>query len=225
MANIEALLVRIALPVIGSFAWLVACSSDEATPSSTASSTASSGGSAGSGGAAGSSGQGGSTGSGGAGGAGAPDSGSDGSEDAGPSDAACGGPVPTTTVDQHCATPDGGRGDDVRPHEGTEADDDNCLYHATITVPCIQLNRDVTLTLDLKDIGTTTPATGAAPEVEAVIGNHPSPTPYPMSSETNGVYTLGPVRFDRTGRWTLTFHIYDAVPAKHSHFSFYVDVL
>jgi hypothetical protein len=211
MLHLEALLGRIILPVAGSVACLVACSSDDAATSTSA--TSSTGGAGGS-----------STGSGGASGA-ATDAGrSDANDEGAGGDAACGGPVPTTAVDQHCATPDGGRGDGVPPHEGTEADDDNCLYHAKISVPCIERNRDVTLTFDLRNIGTTMPATGAAPEVDAVIGNHPSASATPMVSEMDGVYTMGPIVFDRAGRWTLTFHVYDAAPAKHSHVSFYVDV-
>jgi hypothetical protein len=208
---------------MGSLVWLVACSGDDAPSTAATSSAGGSGGaSMATGGAGGTAGASGSTGSGGAGGAAIDDGGSDAS--AGEGDGSCGGPIPTTTVDTHCATPDGGRGDIVPPHEGTEADDDNCLYHVKISVPCIERNREVTLTFDMKNIGTTTPATGAAPEVDAVIGNHPSPSASPMSTEMNGVYALGPLLFDRAGKWTLTFHVYDAAPAKHSHVSFYVDV-
>jgi hypothetical protein len=140
------------------------------------------------------------------------------------SDAVCGGPLPATAVDAHCGSPDGGRGYDVPPHEGIEADDDNCLYHARITVPCVQPNQAVTFTLDLKNIGTPTPATGADPQLESFIGYHPSPNTNPMSTENDGVYTVGPVIFDRTGQWTVTFHIYNPDPAKHSHVSFFIDV-
>jgi hypothetical protein len=216
MAHLVALLGRIVLPVACSFVWLVACSSDDAATSTTPSSTSSGGGSGGA-----SMGVGGSA---GASGAAVDDGGNDASGEAGEGDAACGGPVPTTAIDAHCATPDGGRGDSVPPHEGNEADDDNCLYHAKIGVSCIVRNADVTLTLDLKSIGTTMPATGAAPTVDGVVDYHPWPPTNPMSSEMAGLYTIGPVRFDRAGRWTLTFHVYDAAPAKHSHVSFYVDV-
>jgi hypothetical protein len=173
----------------------------------------------------------GSSGASGSGGSGAPpDGGSAGAKDAGSGGtsggdaAACGGPVPSSMPDTHCATPDGGRGDSVPPHNGNEADDDNCLYHMKFTVPCIQRNQNVSFTLDMKNLGTMTPATGAAPEIEATIGNHPIPNSNPMTTEKNGVYTIGPVRFDRMGRWTLTFHVYDSAPAKHSHVSFYLDV-
>jgi hypothetical protein len=139
-------------------------------------------------------------------------------------DGSCGGLVPTTIVDMHCATLDGGRGDSVAPHEGSEADDDNCLYHAKVTVPCIQRDQDVTVTFDLRNIGTTTPATGADPQIDGSLGNHPTPNTNPQTTEANGIYTIGPVRFDRAGRWILTFHVYDPLPIMHSHVSFFVDV-
>ena len=139
-------------------------------------------------------------------------------------DAFCGGPTPAIMPDTHCATPDGGRGDAVGPHGGTEADDDNCLYHVMFSVPCILRNANVSLTLDMKNLAGVTPATGAEPSIEGTIGNHPLPNTNATATENNGVYTIGPVRFDQMGRWTITFHVYDATPAMHSHVSFFIDV-
>jgi len=137
---------------------------------------------------------------------------------------ACGGFVMATAPDTHCASPDGGRGYAVAPHTGSESDDDDCLYHVKLSVPCIQRSQGVTFTVVLTNIGTTTPATGAAPYMDATIGTYPLPNTNPMSTENNGVYTIGPVVFDRMGRWTTLFHVYDPISAKHGHFSFYVDV-
>jgi hypothetical protein len=168
----------------------------------------------------------GSAGSGGASGGGAPEDGgsTDGGGGAVLGDAACGGPVPTTAVDMHCTIPDGGRGYSVPPHEGSEADDDDCFHHVKMTVPCIVRDQEVSFIFDIKNLGTMTPATGAAPTLDATIVNHPYPSTNPTATENNGVYTIGPVLFDRNGRWTATLHMYDAIPTKHSHVSFYVDV-
>jgi hypothetical protein len=76
----------------------------------------------------------------------------------------------------------------------------------------------------LTDIGTTTPATGADPQLDATLGTYPLANASATSRETNGVYTVGPVHFDRSGRWIATLHFYDPLPAKHTHVSYYVDV-
>jgi hypothetical protein len=218
--------IRLALLVAGTVAWLSACSSDDDKGASGAAGsggavTGSTSGTGGSGGASGASGGADTAGSGGA-------AGLDGSSDAGGPDddaeAACGGPVPTSIADTHCATPDGGRGDLVGAHDGTEADDDNCLFHVKMTVPCVTSSQPVNLTFEMWNLGTTNPATGAAPYIEATIGYHPAPNTNPMTTETDGAYTIGPILFDRTGRWTITFHFYDAIPSMHSHVSFHLDV-
>jgi hypothetical protein len=205
---------RILMSLAGALAWIGACSGDEGnagTPS------AGSGG----GGATASSSSATTSSAGGAGGTSVDGAAGGGGTVSGD---ACGGPVLSTQADTHCASPDGGRGDAVPPHEGTEADDDNCYFHVKMTVPCIEQNQNVAFTFELVNFGTTTPANGAAPELEATIGYHPSVPTNPMATENNGVYTITPVRFDRAGRWTVTLHVYDAMPAKHSHVSFYVDV-
>lgn len=139
-------------------------------------------------------------------------------------DAACGGPVPTAIDDTHCASPDGGRGDAVGPHDGTRASDDDCRFDVDFSVPCIDTQQAVSFTVHLTDIDTTTPATGADPLIDGVIGNHPFPNTIPIATENDGAYTIGPVQFDRIGQWIVTFHFYTAIPARHSHASFYIDV-
>ena len=141
-----------------------------------------------------------------------------------PEDGACGGPVVPAVSDVHCSSPDGGRGYDVPPHTGADADDDDCTLHVSIEVPCIHRNEATGLTIHVTEIGTTTPASGAMPLVDAVIGNHPIPNIKPVSTEMDGVYEVGPFFFDRSGQWTVTLHLYEAVPARHAHVSFYVEV-
>jgi len=141
-----------------------------------------------------------------------------------PQDGACGGPVMPDLSDTHCSSPDGGRGYDVLPHTGTDADDDDCTLHVSIEVPCIHRDEAVGLTIKVIEIATTMPASGAMPQVDAIIGNHPIPNVKTIVAETDGVYEVGPFFFDRMGRWTVTLHLYEAVPTKHAHVSFYVDV-
>jgi hypothetical protein len=139
-------------------------------------------------------------------------------------DAACGGPIPATNPDTHCETPDGGRGDSVPPHEGTEADDDNCLYHLTMNVPCVRRYDGVAFAFELVDLGAMTPSTGANPYIEGSVGSHLLPNTSAKAVETNGSYTIEPIIFDLAGKWTITFHLYTATAAKHSHVSFFIDV-
>ena len=53
--------------------------------------------------------------------------------------------------------------------------------------------------------------TGAV-EIEAFLDDtHPSLNVEQTSNETTpGTYTVGPVRFDVSGKWTVRFHIHDA---------------
>jgi len=59
---------------------------------------------------------------------------------------------------------------------------------------------------------------------------HISPSNDITSEETSpGVYEVGPVVFDRAGRWVIRFHYFDTcselpVDSPHSHASFYIDV-
>jgi len=44
-----------------------------------------------------------------------------------------------------------------------------------------------------------------------------------------GVYSVGPVRFDQAGRWTVRFHFFETCldareDSPHGHAAFYVDV-
>src|SRR6185369_12274617 len=97
------------------------------------------------------------------------------------------------------ATPDGGRGDAVGPHSGDESGDDDCKYHVKVSVPCVRRGQNLDLTVTLTTIGTTTPATGADPQLDATLGSYPLANTNAMTREANGVYTITPIRFDRSG--------------------------
>ena len=68
-------------------------------------------------------------------------------------------------------------------------------------------------------------------EVEAFLDpTHPTPSVNITNHETSpGKYTVGTVRFDRTGMWTVRFHFYETcsdVPADspHGHAAFFLNV-
>ncbi|SRR6266540_2611672 len=155
----------------------------------------------------------------------------------------CGAPVPSAAADTHCVSDDGGKiiepattcpteaadaGEEPLPppHLGTEADDDDCKFHVTYAASCVAggVNFTVTPTF-LEDMSK---ATGAAPYIEAFLTlTHPAPDAG-MATESVGVYTIGPVKFDQPGTWTVRFHFYpnclDNEGSKHSHVAFSFNV-
>lgn len=155
----------------------------------------------------------------------------------GPADAHCAGKV--TAIDQAQCTvrPDadaGGGADDFGDAlYGTEGDDVDCKYHATWSgAPVRDALTKIALTVVTKTDGK--PLTGAATGtyVEAFLGDHPAPDVggggAPSTEGPPGTYAI-PVWFDRTGRWTVRFHIasncFDAVESSpHGHVAFYVNV-
>ena len=74
------------------------------------------------------------------------------------------------------------------------------------------------------------PVTGAPIEIEAYLDEmHPAPNTKQTSNETSpGTYTVGPIAFDASGRWTVRFHIHDecgdAETSPHGHVAFFVQV-
>jgi hypothetical protein len=117
---------------------------------------------------------------------------------------------------------------------GTEADDDDCKYHMQFASSCAALNQPVTFSLKLTTKSDGDPATGAAPRnLEVYMADDPehvSPSNDIESKESpGGNYEIGPVVFDRAGRWVVRFHVFDTcsdVPedAPHGHAAFYFDV-
>lgn len=120
----------------------------------------------------------------------------------------------------------------------TSADDDDCKYHFSYSVdkPAAE-NTDlyVTFTLTRKEDGQ--PATKADPEIILTLPNpankddiHVAPETNPVSTEsTPGNYRVGPIRFDKAGRWEMRFHFYEEcsdIPkdSPHGHVGFYYDV-
>ncbi len=159
-----------------------------------------------------------------------------------------GGPV-SGLLDKHCTLPDGGM--QVQPTDqahcqtvgdaGTpsyvetmynaEADDDDCKYHLKFTASPVYENTDVNFTVTATRKADGAPATGANMDAEVYLDStHPAPNSNQHTTESPpGTYKIGPVRFDRAGRWTFRFHLYeqclDNVPdSPHGHAAFFIDV-
>ena len=112
-----------------------------------------------------------------------------------------------------------------------EGDDDDCKYHVAFSASCIERNRDVTLTLHASNRSDDSALLGATPTTEIYLSDtHLAPNTKPKAVMVEpGVYTIGPVRFDEAGRWTLRFHLFEEcldarADSPHGHVAFYVDV-
>ncbi len=112
-----------------------------------------------------------------------------------------------------------------------EGDDDDCKYHVAFSANCVELNRDVTLTLHVNSRSDDAAVEGATPTTEIYLSDtHLAPNTKPKTVVVApGVYKIGPVRFDKPGRWTLRFHLFEECldareDSPHGHVAFFVDV-
>jgi hypothetical protein len=149
----------------------------------------------------------------------------------GVADTHCGTAV-TTTTELGCTSgaPPAAPVEEVTRYNA-EADDDACKYHVKFSSTPVAADRDITFTVTLTDKSTGGPATGAATNIEAFLTElHPAPNSNMKTTEpTPGTYTIGPVRLDASGRWTVRFHFYEECSdiyehSPHGHVGFYVDV-
>lgn len=163
----------------------------------------------------------------------------------GPADTHCGARVQATSV-YSCPggvsgkslglgthpthAPDAGLGTYGPTMFGTQGGDDDCKYDLSWSA-AIQRDADVTFTLSATARGTHSPLTGARPSAEVYLDDtHPAPNSAQSSSETApGSFVIGPLRFDRPGRWTVRFHLFEqcaglAADSPHGRGAFYVDV-
>jgi hypothetical protein len=161
------------------------------------------------------------------------------------------GPI-TQAVNAASCTPDAG-GIDAGPDDGgapmygdtmfnAEGDDDDCKYHVKWTSSPIRQGSDVTFTVTVttKD-GTPGPmrplpgegSNGLYPIRAEVYLNdtHPAPNTTQTSVETatQGTYTVGPIKFDASGKWTVRFHFHEMCAdllddSPHGHAAFYVQL-
>lgn len=152
---------------------------------------------------------------------------------AGPADAHCGSTV--QAVNASACHADGGSGIAPGGYGATlfnaEGDDDDCKYHLSWTSSPMKENEDVTFTVQATEKASGKFATGAQIVAEAFLNDtHPAPNSGQATVEGNdGTYSIGPVRFDAPGRWTVRFHLHqdcvDLTPdSPHGHAAFFVEV-
>ena len=162
-----------------------------------------------------------------------------------------GGPV-AGAADTHCVAPDGGAivqpidlavcnarladGGIVPTDYGAarynaESDDDDCKYHVKFTNTAIRENTDVTFTLTatIKADGGVAASANLNPEV-FLNDTHPAPNSGRKTTEgPAGTYTMGPIRFDAPGQWTVRFHLHEECTdveesSPHGHAAFFIAV-
>jgi hypothetical protein len=151
----------------------------------------------------------------------------------GEADTHCGSTfVTTNSADCHAtATEDGGTPEVPEVRYNSAADDDDCKYHVVSSASPITQNADVSFSVTVTKKSDGSKATGANAGLEAFLSStHPAPNSGVKTTENSpGVYTIGPVRFDAPGRWTVKYHLYESCTdfvetSPHGHVSFFVDV-
>jgi hypothetical protein len=113
--------------------------------------------------------------------------------------------------------------------------DDDCKYSVSFQNSCIRLNAPVTFTVTLKRKTDGSAASGAIPDSPEIYladdPSHISPSNNIKAPEApSGVYAIGPVVFDKAGRWIVRFHFFESCSdlpedSPHGHVAFYIDVL
>lgn len=113
---------------------------------------------------------------------------------------------------------------------GSEGDDDECKYHVAWTSSPVAQNSDVTLQIVASHRADSSPVVGAEPYSDIFLdATHPGPTTDVKTVETSpGHYTVGPVLFDKAGKWNVRFHFSagcaDGDESPHGHVAFFVNV-
>lgn len=129
----------------------------------------------------------------------------------------------------------GGGSDNGDIQLGSSGYDDDCKYAVSFTVDGVCESSDTFFTVTLKNAPDGTPVTGGTangaqfrPEV-FLDTTHPANTSKSTTVETSaGVYKVGPIQFDKKGRWTVRFHFFeectDSETSPHGHAAFFIDV-
>ena len=111
-----------------------------------------------------------------------------------------------------------------------EADDDDCKYHVKWESTAVTENADVTFKITVTNKKDGTPVAKDKPYAELLLDDKtPAPNSPSVTTETApGIYTIGPVRFNRPGQWTSRFHFHaecvDTPESPHGHGAFFVKV-
>lgn len=166
----------------------------------------------------------------------------------GDSGACTGGPSMGTNDAGHCKEADGGAikqeigacksgtadagagGDYGDTLYGLEGVDDDCKYNVKYTVTPICQDAGTTFTITLTKTSDGKAATGAAPYIEATLNGLPASVADKQkpTEKAGGVYEVGPVVFDKPGKWVARFHFFetcaDSEDSPHGHVAFFMDV-
>jgi len=148
-----------------------------------------------------------------------------------------GGPMFVQTTSAAACHPDGG-GSDAGPVDygktqfNSGGNDDDCKYLLSWSATPVAQEEDVYFTVSVIGAADGAPAVGADTYAEAYLPseNHVPPTTNPPVTEGSpGVYTVGPVVFDRPGTWTVRFHFYEncldlSEDSPHGHAAYFLNV-
>lgn len=166
---------------------------------------------------------------------------------AGPVDESCKGIAQVTSLTACQPPPDAGLFDatddgppknEEHPLPATDAGvrfnqsgtDEECKYDFTWSSTPITLNENVTFTLTVRNRTDGKLTHDADPQPEVFLDStHPAPNSGAKTTELGeGTYSLGPIRFDQSGVWTVRFHVFDscvrAEESPHTDVAFYVNV-
>ena len=169
-----------------------------------------------------------------------------------------GGPIEDGSVDTHCSDDSGkpieqqvgkcasesdvgaagaggaGEEEESEIHTSHLAQDDDCKYDVSFSVGCVELGTPATFTVKVDKRAAGGPASGDVPDNPEVYlesdSSHISPSNHIKAPEgPAGTYKIGPIVFDRPGRWVVRFHFFELctdVPedSPHGHVGFYIDV-
>jgi hypothetical protein len=136
-------------------------------------------------------------------------------------------PVSTTL----CSKPSGDAGASAEGGEPSwifESDDDECKFHVQLATTCESAS-DLSVTFALTKLIDGTPASGAAPYVDAYLSiTHFAPSAGVTADVAPGVYSISHIQLDASGAWTLEFHLYASCPlgtsSPHAHFTTFFEV-
>lgn len=150
----------------------------------------------------------------------------------GPADVHCNGVPPQQTDLSVChLAVDAGTTDYGATLYNSQADDDDCKYHVSFTSNTIYKNQNVTFTVTATTLVDHQPATGADVLAEVFLNDtHPAPNSGQATTEKpGGIYDVGPIIFDASGRWTVRFHLHEdcqdaTADSPHGHVAFYIDI-
>lgn len=114
---------------------------------------------------------------------------------------------------------------------GTQGNDDDCKYNVVWHAEPICENTDVTFYVTPTYLADGSKVTGAMPRLEVFLNDTtPAPNTVQKFTETSpGTYSVGPIRFDKPGQWTIRWHLFEycsdfSEASPHGHAAFYVTV-